>query len=155
MYFQGQPPKSVNMHWRRFKISEIPYTDPAKFELWLRERWQEKDDLIDYYLDNGCFPEDGEGEEKATLERNAAAESSGSQGPTLTKRVGKRQRTMNVVGGASEDGATWHGPIETEVALKYWWEPLEIYTIVGAFGLIARIIFGWYIKIRSFLPGSK
>jgi len=55
-YFQGRPPKSVNMYWRRFRISDIPLDDHDTFELWLRERWYEKDALIEQYMTTGRFP---------------------------------------------------------------------------------------------------
>lgn len=57
-YFGGRPPKSVNMYWRRFKISNIPLDDPKTFELWLRQRWTEKDKFIEDYLRTGRFPAD-------------------------------------------------------------------------------------------------
>ena len=57
-YFGGRPPKSVNMYWRRFRISTIPFDDPKNFELWLRQRWVEKDKFIEDYLRTGRFPAD-------------------------------------------------------------------------------------------------
>ncbi|KAI9739363.1 MAG: hypothetical protein M1834_007576 [Cirrosporium novae-zelandiae] len=57
-YFQGRAPKSVNMYWRRFRISTIPIDDSKAFEIWLRARWMEKDMLIDQYLRTGRFPAD-------------------------------------------------------------------------------------------------
>ena len=57
-YFGGRPPKSVNMYWRRFRVSAIPLDDPKKFELWLRNRWIEKDKFIEDYLRTGNFPAD-------------------------------------------------------------------------------------------------
>lgn len=57
-YFNGKPPRSVNMYWRRFKTNTIPIDDPKKFELWLRMRWREKDKFIDHYLQYGKFPAD-------------------------------------------------------------------------------------------------
>lgn len=57
-YFGGRPPKSVNMYWRRFRISSIPLNDPKTFELWLRSRWIEKDNFIEDYLRTGRFPAD-------------------------------------------------------------------------------------------------
>ena len=56
MYFQGQPPPSVNMYWRRFAVSDMPLDSPEEFELWLRDRWYEKDAFIDQYLTTGRFP---------------------------------------------------------------------------------------------------
>ena len=57
-YFGGRPPKSVNMYWRRFRISSIPLDDPKTFEVWLRSRWSEKDKFIEDYLRTGRFPAD-------------------------------------------------------------------------------------------------
>lgn len=57
-YLGGHPPKSVNMYWRRFRVSSIPLDDPREFELWLRQRWIEKDKFIEDYLRTGRFPAD-------------------------------------------------------------------------------------------------
>ena len=57
-YFGGKPPKSVNMYWRRFAISNIPLEDSKKFDLWLRQRWVEKDKFIEDYYRHGKFPAD-------------------------------------------------------------------------------------------------
>ncbi|RFU26219.1 hypothetical protein B7463_g10122, partial [Scytalidium lignicola] len=56
-YLQGRPPKSVNMYWRRFAIADMPLDDPHKFDLWLREKWYEKDALMEQYINTGRFPE--------------------------------------------------------------------------------------------------
>ena len=55
-YFQGRPPASVNMHWRRFAISSIPTDDPEAFQKWLLDRWREKDKLLEAYYTTGRFP---------------------------------------------------------------------------------------------------
>ena len=57
-YFQGRPPKSVNMHWRRFAIADIPLGDEKVFAAWLAARWREKDDLLQYYIEHNRFPAD-------------------------------------------------------------------------------------------------
>lgn len=57
-YFQGRCPKSVNMHWRRFATKDIPFSDPKEFEQWLLQRWREKDDLLEYFMQHGRFPAD-------------------------------------------------------------------------------------------------
>ncbi|KAI9661746.1 MAG: hypothetical protein M1821_008985 [Bathelium mastoideum] len=57
-YLEGRPPKSVNMHWRKFIMSQIPLHDSKAFEAWLHERWQEKDDLLEHYQQTGRFPAD-------------------------------------------------------------------------------------------------
>ncbi|KAF8857606.1 acyltransferase-domain-containing protein [Acephala macrosclerotiorum] len=56
MYLQGRPPPSVSMYWRRFAIADIPLDDHITFELWLRERWYEKDAYIEQYLTTGRLP---------------------------------------------------------------------------------------------------
>ena len=56
--FEGRPPKSVNMHFRRFKISDIPIDSDKKFEVWLRNRWREKDYLLEHFVRYNRFPED-------------------------------------------------------------------------------------------------
>lgn len=55
-FFEGRPPKSVNMHWRRFRISSIPTNDADAFGMWLRNRWTEKDHLLEYFYRHGAFP---------------------------------------------------------------------------------------------------
>ena len=56
MYLQGRTPPSVNMYWRRFAVKDIPLGDHEKFDVWLRERWYEKDALIEQFITNGRFP---------------------------------------------------------------------------------------------------
>jgi lysocardiolipin and lysophospholipid acyltransferase len=56
MTLQGQVPPSVNMYWRRFAIKDIPLDNHDDFDLWLQERWYEKDALIEQYLSTGRFP---------------------------------------------------------------------------------------------------
>ncbi|CAA9957888.1 hypothetical protein P3342_002717 [Pyrenophora teres f. teres] len=57
-YFQGRPPKSVNMYWRRYAIADIPLHDEKEFSHWLLARWREKDDLLQYFVENQRFPAD-------------------------------------------------------------------------------------------------
>jgi lysocardiolipin and lysophospholipid acyltransferase len=54
------------MHWRRFAISEIPLDDQAEFETWLTERWAEKDQLLEHFVETGRFPT-GDGNDDQTL----------------------------------------------------------------------------------------
>ena len=44
------------MYWRKFALKDIPLDDHDKFDLWLRERWLEKDALMEKYLTTGRFP---------------------------------------------------------------------------------------------------
>ncbi|KAI0160088.1 acyltransferase-domain-containing protein [Hypoxylon sp. FL1284] len=60
-YFQGRPPKSVNFYWRRFALADIPLEDQQEFDIWLRERWYEKDALLEEYVSTGRFPANGAG----------------------------------------------------------------------------------------------
>lgn len=55
-YFAGRSPKSVNLHWRRFRIDDMPLHDQKVFDVWLREKWYEKDALIEEYLITGRLP---------------------------------------------------------------------------------------------------
>lgn len=53
------------MHWRRFAISEIPLDDQKEFEAWLTERWAEKDQLLEYFVETGRFPNDDGNKEES------------------------------------------------------------------------------------------
>ncbi|KAF2703170.1 acyltransferase-domain-containing protein [Pleomassaria siparia CBS 279.74] len=55
-FFEGRPPKSVNMHWRRFHYDTIPIDNSKAFEVWLRNRWREKDYMLEYFSRNNRFP---------------------------------------------------------------------------------------------------
>lgn len=55
-YFEGRPPKSINMYWRRFRVDTIPLDDAKEFDQWIRDRWTEKDDLLEQYVSTGRFP---------------------------------------------------------------------------------------------------
>ena len=46
------------MYWRRFAVSSIPVDDPQAFELWLKNVWLEKENLLEYFSKNGRFPAD-------------------------------------------------------------------------------------------------
>lgn len=56
VYFQGRPPKSVNMHFRRIPISTIPLGDKDEMYAWTLARWREKDDLLEAFYKTGKFP---------------------------------------------------------------------------------------------------
>lgn len=58
VYFQGRPPKSVNMHWRRYKLKDMPLDEKDQFHDWVLARWREKDDLLDAFIRTGRFPAD-------------------------------------------------------------------------------------------------
>lgn len=44
------------MHWRRFKVSEIPLETLEDFHAWLIERWNEKETLLQEHAKTGQFP---------------------------------------------------------------------------------------------------
>lgn len=46
------------MHWRRFRIADIPLHDEKLFGDWVLARWREKDDLLQYFVENNRFPAD-------------------------------------------------------------------------------------------------
>lgn len=54
--FEGRPPKSVNMYWRRYRIQDIPTDNDEAFGRWLNNRWREKDYLLEYFYKFGAFP---------------------------------------------------------------------------------------------------
>lgn len=56
VYFQGRPPKSVNMHWRRFAVKDMPIDDKDAMHEWTLARWREKDELLEKFLETGKFP---------------------------------------------------------------------------------------------------
>ncbi|KAL8706366.1 MAG: hypothetical protein Q9201_000574 [Fulgogasparrea decipioides] len=114
-YFQGRPPKSVNMYWRRFPVSSIPLptsSNPSPqeseaFSNWLLARWTEKEALLEGYAQNGRFPAD-EGHD-----------SEGEPGRGMVKGAGF---------------------IETEVKLARWYEILQIFSVLGAFTTVANAV---------------
>lgn len=55
-YFEGLPPKSVNLYWRRFRLADMPLDDQDKFDQWLRDEWYKKDELMEEYMLKGRFP---------------------------------------------------------------------------------------------------
>lgn len=56
-FLQGRPPKSVNFHWRRFAVADIP-EDQEAFQKWIEKRWREKDEMLEQYNTTGRFPAD-------------------------------------------------------------------------------------------------
>jgi 1-acyl-sn-glycerol-3-phosphate acyltransferase len=58
VYFGGRVPKSVNMHWRRFRIQDLPLGDHDAMYEWVMARWREKDELLEVFMKTGKFPAD-------------------------------------------------------------------------------------------------
>ena len=44
------------MHWRRFKVSDIPLETLDDFHAWLIERWNDKETLLEEHAKIGRFP---------------------------------------------------------------------------------------------------
>jgi 1-acyl-sn-glycerol-3-phosphate acyltransferase len=99
--FEGRPPKSVNMYWRRYKISEIPYEDSEAFGRWLLNRWREKDYLLEYYYKFGSFPVETPLKAMQTVE--------GKRKPNHAKSISTSVKT----GGGWDEFLSIFGPITT------------------------------------------
>ncbi|MCJ1306908.1 hypothetical protein MMC25_000552 [Agyrium rufum] len=112
-YIQGRPPKCINMYWRRFAVSSIPYQDPKAFETWLMQRWQEKEALMEGYAENGRFPAD-DGEDPA---------------PTVMPEDG-----------SDPVAARGAGFIETNVGLGHWYEIADIFVVLATLALFVHIV---------------
>lgn len=101
------------MYWRRFAVASIPINDPKAFEKWLMERWLEKEDLLEGYVQNGRFP---------------AEQGDDSNGePAIRGTTGAK---------ASQAA----GFIETEVKVAHWFEIGQIFVVLGAFALLANLL---------------
>lgn len=98
--FEGRPPKSVNMFWRRFKISDIPLDNDEAFGRWLTNRWREKDYILEYFYKYNHFPSE------SPVHALAAAE--GKRKPNHAKMIG-----TEVKGGGWDEFLSIFGPITT------------------------------------------
>ena len=110
---QGRPPTSVNMHWRRFAVSEIPLDDQPEFEEWLRARWTEKDQLLDQYWETGRFPSDLAGSinaKNATPEQKVAVDA---------------------------------GYVESYVRLHHWIELGQIFAVLIGLVFLCKFVGSW------------
>ena len=108
-------------------MSSIPINDAQKFELWLRNQWQEKEELLECFAQSGRFPaddgHDSEGE------------------PAINGNPGAQ-----VLKGA--------GYIETEVKLTHWYEAGQIFVVLAAFALVSNVLAKlWNIVLYGYLAG--
>ncbi|KAI9285312.1 acyltransferase-domain-containing protein [Umbelopsis sp. AD052] len=55
IFFLKRYPKEIHVHLRRFLISDIP-TEEEAYATWLRDRWAEKDELLEEFYRVGAFP---------------------------------------------------------------------------------------------------
>ncbi|KAF2269127.1 acyltransferase-domain-containing protein [Lojkania enalia] len=74
-FFEGRPPKSVNMHWRRFHIDSIPLNNSKAFEVWLRNRWREKDYMLEYFNRNNRFPAEDFWKDHLNMDKSSGSNS--------------------------------------------------------------------------------
>lgn len=115
------------MYWRRFAVASIPVDDPKAFEKWLMERWLEKEDLLEGYVQNGRFPAD---------------QGHDSDGEPALK---------GATGAKVSQGA---GFIETEVKVAHWIEVGQIFVVLGAFALLANLLAkAWNLVVYGSLAG--
>ena len=105
------------MYWRRFPVSSIPVEDPKAFEKWVKDRWLEKEDLLEGYVQNGRFPAD-EGTDFETLD--------------------------STDGGSSTKVSQGAGFIETEVKLVKWYEIAQIFIVLATTALVIHNIVNTY-----------
>lgn len=106
----------------------MPLDDPKEFELWLRQRWLEKDELLEKYVQNGRFPaDDGHDPERE---------------PSIN---GKGD--LQVIQGA--------GIIETEVKLAHWYEVGQIFVVLVCIALVANVLAKfWNLAVYGNLVGQ-
>lgn len=90
--FEGRPPKSVNMHFRRFKIADIPVDNDKAFDIWLRNRWREKDYLLEHFAQYNSFPED----DKWLIKQQQVVKAGGKKGPMPAKNVETQIKTSSL-----------------------------------------------------------
>ncbi|KAI9841495.1 MAG: hypothetical protein M1837_000656 [Sclerophora amabilis] len=121
-FIQGRPPKSVNMYWRRFPVSSIPLEDPKAFEDWLRDRWLEKDDLMEMYMQSGRFPANKAPQSGSSAPRNVSSEEDKSSGPSY---------------------------LETEARQSHWWEVGEIFVVLGGIILVGILLAKMWNSLRQ------
>ena len=115
------------MYWRRIAVSSIPISDPQKFDLWLRNQWQEKEELLEYFAQNGRFPADG---------------GHGSE------------REPSINGNSDAQVLKGAGFIETEVKLAHWYEAGQIFVVLAAFALVFNVLAKfWNLVLYGSLAG--
>ncbi|KAI9924374.1 hypothetical protein ASPWEDRAFT_100902 [Aspergillus wentii DTO 134E9] len=109
-YLQGRPPTSVNMHWRRFAVADIPLDDQKEFDAWLRARWTEKDQLLDECFETGRFPTE-------------------LAGSIDSAHVSEAQQT-----------AASAGYVESHVRLSHWSEIGRIFMVLVSVALVCKLL---------------
>ena len=118
-FIEGRPPKSVNMHWRRFPIANVPFHNAKAFDVWLRNRWREKDYMLEYFRRNNKFP--AEAFWKDQFDANDAASSS-------TRSIRSAPRPARI--------------IETEVKSGSWNEFIKIFAPITSVITALAVAYG-------------
>lgn len=131
-FFEGRPPKSVNMHWRRFHIDTIPYQNTKAFEVWLRNRWREKDYMLEYFNRNNRFP--AEDFWKNQLEMSSQSSNNGGKSIRSTPRPAIQ--------------------IETEVKSGNWNEFVKIFAPITSVMMALTVAYGASPEDLG-IPGGK
>lgn len=99
----------MNMHWRRFAISDIPLDDQKEFDTWLRARWVEKDQLLDQCFETGRFPSE-------------------LAGSIELGKVSEEQKAASAA-----------GYVETHVQLGHWAEIRQIFSILAGVASLCKL----------------
>lgn len=60
-------PRDMHVHYRAYPITDIPSDSEGQL-LWLYDRYEEKERLLEHYYENNSFPDSGD-EEKRLLPR--------------------------------------------------------------------------------------
>jgi hypothetical protein len=129
-FFEGRPPKSVNMHWRRFHMDTIPIQNTKAFEVWLRNRWREKDYMLEYFNRHGRFPAENFWKEHLDMSDKS------SQGSQSLRSVPKPAVQ-----------------IETEVKSGNWNEFVKIFAPISSVMMALTVAYG--ASPADMIPGGK
>jgi hypothetical protein len=129
-FFEGRPPKSVNMHWRRFHIDTIPIQNTKAFEVWLRNRWREKDYMLEYFNRHSRFPAEDFWKEHLDMSDKS------SQGSQSLRSVPKPAIQ-----------------IETEVKSGNWNEFVKIFAPISSVMMALTVAYG--ASPADMIPGGK
>ena len=129
-FFEGRPPKSVNMHWRRFHIDTIPIQNTKAFEVWLRNRWREKDYMLEYFSRHSRFPAENFWKEHLDMSDKS------SQGSQSIRSVPKPAVQ-----------------IETEVKSGNWNEFVKIFAPISSVMMALTVAYG--ASPADMIPGGK
>ena len=117
------------MYWRRFPVTSIPVSDTKAFEAWILQRWQEKEDLLEGYLQTGRFPADqGVGYSHPAV-------------PKIDEKdQGEAKRPQTPLGA---------GFIETQVQLGNWYEIADIFIVLASIAMAVNFIEKYWHTVYS------